>query len=51
MAIAPLCFHYNKKEVYLDHPEITHLPEMEQMALNSLIGAWHSPGWAVLYQR
>lgn len=51
MPITSLCFHYNKKEAYLDHPEITHVPEMEQMALNSLIDAGHSPGSAVLYQR
>lgn len=41
MPIASLYFHYNKKEEFLNHSENTHLPEMEQMALNSLIDAWH----------
>lgn len=44
MSIIPLCFQYNRNKAYWDHPEKTHFPEMQQMAVNSVRGAWHPTG-------
>lgn len=46
MSVTPLCIQYNRKEAYWDHPEKTYFPDMLQMAMSSVRGAWHwtAPG-------
>lgn len=46
MSVTPLCNQQNRKEAYWDHPEKTYFPEMQQMAVSSVRGAWHrtAPG-------